>query len=283
MPTPERPDEVDDILFDEGAVDELVHAGAPGSLAFPRLPEAPSSRRVDDGADDIFGDDPVAGDAAAAKPIVDAVDAALFGRAEPSAPTADVQPDVTPPDIAPFEAPFEEDDATVERELAAAPALLPLVVDDVDLDPAFAEGPAGEEHADEDAASESDGTRRGRRLALVAAAFLGLVVIAGATIGVMAFTGSNDSRPAVKTDREVTTTTAVTTTTTSPPPPAPDTVPPAANPPVTTARPRTPATTRPPAPPNTPAATQPTPPPPPPPPDPPPTDPPPPDTTLPVP
>jgi hypothetical protein len=141
MPTPDRPDEFDDILFDEGAVDELVHAGAPGSLAFPRLPEAPPSRRVDDGADEIFGDDPVAGDAAAAKPIVDTVDAALFGRAEPSAPTADVQPDLTPPDIAPFEAPFEEDDATVERELAAAPALLPLIVDDVDVDPAFAEGP----------------------------------------------------------------------------------------------------------------------------------------------
>jgi hypothetical protein len=283
MPTPdERPDEVDDILFDQGAVDELVHAGAPGSLEFPRLPDGPSSRQVDDSADDIFGDDPVVADAAAGKPeswriallppsgpghpvAVDTVDAALFGRAEPSAPTADVQPDLTPPDIAPFEAPFEEDDATVEGEVVTAPALAPLIVDDED--PAF----GAHELVDEGGAPESDGDRRGRRLVFVAAAF-GLVVIAAATLGVMAFTGSDDPRPAVNTDREVTTTTASTTTSPPPPTPAPDTAPPAANPPVTSApRPRTPTTTARPAPP-APAATQPAPPPPPP--DPPPTDPP---------
>jgi hypothetical protein len=180
-----------------------------------------------------------------------AIDAALFGTAAPAgAEVATVAPEMQSP---------------AETE----PAVLPLIVD--------ADGSVfdTEDRVDEDGAVGSGDDERGRRRVLVAAAVLALLSMAGTTLGVMAFTGSDASQLAVETDRDVTTTTAPTPTTTSPPTTTPETAPPSSNPPTASSVPtrRAPTTTRS-VPPPDPAATQAAPPPPPPPPpDPPPPDP----------
>jgi hypothetical protein len=261
MPTPnEWSDEADDILFDPERAEELVYAGHPGSVEFPRLPDSPSR--------------PVEGDA---------VDAALFGAAPEAA--VDAAPALGEPEVQLlFDGDGEDDGegaAVSEEDVPTDPTMAPLIVAEPppltvdEEDPALVDEDATatvDEEGEGDAPVAISPPRRRRRAIVVAAA--ALLVIVGGGLGVVALTRSDDPEPAVNTDRDVTTTATPATTSPAPTLPPETAPPPAAPAPSTSApRPRAPTTTARPAAP-APPATQPAPPPPPPPPQPPPTDPP---------